>query len=91
MPPRREDQKALTSIRVFRKFIKRVKEQVPSENESEFQFMEVLNADGVVSKECYALWLKTRKTLPSDPQKVFQRSLSGHLGAVDGRLPFTRK
>jgi len=52
---------------------------------------EVLNADAITSRECYELWLRTRKQPPANPEKAFQRSLSAHLAATDGRSPFTRK
>ena len=80
MRSRSEDKKALTSLRVFRKFI--TKQTLPN-GESE------LDASQVVSRECFELWLKTRKTPPPCPEKAFQRALSAHIGGVDGRSPFT--
>lgn len=51
---------------------------------------EHLDASGLVSRQCYDLWVNTRKTLPPNPEKAFQRSLSAHVTGVDGRVPFTQ-
>jgi len=72
----------LSSMKVFREFIKRT--QTSDGNE-------IIDANGVVSRECYDLWMNTRKILPPNPEKAFQRSLSAHVTGVDGRVPFTRK
>jgi len=85
MPPRPEDQKALTSLRVFRKFIKPVK--IVRDGKEVIE----LDASMVVSKECYELWLSSRKSPPPKPERAFQRALSAHLGALDGRTPFERE
>ncbi|KAH9255251.1 hypothetical protein BASA81_006691 [Batrachochytrium salamandrivorans] len=50
----------------------------------------VLDASGIASEECFAMWLKSRR-IPSksNPRKCFQRALSAHLTASDGRQPFS--
>lgn len=75
-----DDQRAMTSMRVFREFIKRSRNKDGSD---------MIDATGVISRECYDLWVKTRKQLPPNPEKAFQRSLSAHVTGVDGRVPFT--
>ena len=72
----------IRSMRVFREFIKRTHNRDGSDS---------IDASGVVSRECYDLWVATRKQLPPNPEKAFQRSLSAHVTGVDGRVPFTRK
>ena len=50
-----------------------------------------INAEGVVSKACYENWLNTRGstgTGKKNPERVFQRTLTGCLTAADGRRPF---
>jgi len=74
------DNKALTSLRIFRKFINRTE---TADGRVSY------DAEAVVSRECYELWLTSRKVIPPRPEKAFQRSLSAHLGSVDGRLPFS--
>lgn len=49
------------------------------------------DAQGVISEECYKHWMQSRKTLPSCPEKSFQRTLSAHLTGVDGRTPFRKE
>lgn len=70
------DSSKATSLKVFRKFL-------------------VYNPDGTIdaskihSRDCYEMWLASRKTdFLVDPEKNFQRTLSSHLTAVDGRTPF---
>ncbi|KAH9257747.1 hypothetical protein BASA81_004213 [Batrachochytrium salamandrivorans] len=71
----------LSSLRVFRKFI--VRHPNPSTG------VDVLDASGVISSECFAHWVSTRKRVMNSMEKAFQRSLSAHLTASDGRSPFT--
>lgn len=73
-----EEEKAPTSIRIFRRFL--------HENPNTGQ----INAEEITSLACYDQWLKTRKAVPKNPEKAFQRALSSHVCGVDGRLPFTR-
>ena len=73
-----DEDKVLTSIRVFRRFLTRTPKG------------EII-ADQVISKSCYECWLSTRKQSTPNPEKAFQRALSAHLGAADGRIPFTGK
>lgn len=74
------EQRAMTSMRVFREFIKRSRNR---------DGVETIDASAVISRECYDLWVNTRKQLPPNPEKAFQRSLSAHVTGVDGRIPFT--
>lgn len=69
-----------TSISIFRSFL-----QKSPKNGT------IQSALGVISKECYELWLKTRKFPSKSPEKAFQRALSGHVCGVDGRVPFTQE
>jgi len=75
-----EEQRAMTSMRVFREFIRRV---------IRVDGTDTLDANDSISRQCYDMWVSTRKTLPPNPEKAFQRSLSAHVTGVDGRVPFT--
>ena len=66
---------AMTSIRVFRSYIKKYPDGT-------------LDASGIISAECYRAWLSTRKQNTQFKEKAFQRALTGHLTGVDGRSPF---
>jgi hypothetical protein len=44
-----------------------------------------VDASRVVSPQCFARWKQTRTRSPPYPEAVFQRTLSGHLTAADGR------
>jgi hypothetical protein len=44
-----------------------------------------VDASRVVSLECYKRWMETRARAPPSPDAVFQRTVSGHLTAADGR------
>ncbi|KAH9252283.1 hypothetical protein BASA81_009885 [Batrachochytrium salamandrivorans] len=67
------------SMAVFRSFI------VAREDGS-------LDASGILSRECYLTWLAIRKHVESDQEaRRYQRTLSSHIGGVDGRLPFDRR
>lgn len=80
-PPRSSKLTTHSSLRVFRKFIKRV--ALPNGEG------ETLDASGIISKECFDHWVSTRKRAMNSMEKAFQRSLSAHLTASDGRSPFT--
>jgi len=71
-----------TSIKIFRRFLKATRV-----NADEV----VYDASAVVSRECYEAWLSNRAAAPSEPERVFQRSLSSHVTSVDGRQPFSPK
>jgi len=77
-----DSNKQETSIKIFRRFLK-----VTRVNANEV----VYDASRVVSRECYEAWLSNRTLAPSDPARVFQRSLSSHVTSVDGRQPFSPK
>lgn len=66
---------AQTSLNIFRSYMKQHADGA-------------IDAKGVISADCYKAWLRSRKSLPSCPEKAFQRALSGHLTGVDGRVPF---
>lgn len=65
-----------TSLQIFRAFISR---------ESDGS----LDASGVISRECFEVWCKSRKGEIANAERQFQRTLSAHLSALDGRSPFT--
>jgi len=69
-----------TSIQVFRRFIRSV---------SLANGAVELDASGVVSKECYEAWLQSRAATLSNPTRVFQRCVTAHITASDGRQAFT--
>ena len=73
-----ETKQCLTSLRVFRRFLKKLQNGE-------------INAEEIISRECFELWVSTRKSMPLRPEKAFQRALSAHICGVDGRLPFQRK
>ena len=70
-----ENKQMTSSIMIFRRFIKATNEMV-------------LDASAVIGRECYEAWLKNKDVVPSNPERVFQRSLNSHVTAVDGRQPF---
>jgi len=69
---------------VFRKYIRRVADP---DNPSR----ERLDASDIVSRTCYEEWCKERDYAGNEllAAKTYQRALTGHLSATDGRLPFT--
>jgi hypothetical protein len=75
MPEEKKVDGFQTSINVFRKFLKRLPDGSVDANE-------------ITSTNCYHAWLLARKGVPENPQKAFQRALSGHLTGIDGRVPF---
>ena len=72
-----ENAEALTSIRVFRLFLKRVVNPTTGEME--------IDANDVISPQCYDMWLSKRRQRPQNPEKSFQRSLSAH---ITGKVSF---
>lgn len=64
------------SINVFREFIIRRGDGT-------------LDASRILSPECFHNWQHTRKKLPANPAKSFQRTLSAHITGIDNRAPFT--
>jgi hypothetical protein len=74
----KHQQLAHTSINIFRAYIHRM----PNGE---------LDANGVTSEKCYQMWLGSRKSKPTCPEKAFQRALSGHITGVDGRVPFDQE
>lgn len=66
-----------SSLQVFRRFFV----QLPNGE---------LDAQGVISEECYLAWLESRTSrISASPEKAFHRAISAHLTGVDGRSPFT--
>jgi hypothetical protein len=57
--------KVWTSIRIFRKYLK--KDAATGQ----------IDASGITSAECYAEWLASRKGETLNPEKAFQRALTG--------------
>jgi hypothetical protein len=47
--------------------------------------------EAVIGEDFYRSWLESRKMAPKDPIKTFQRALTAHLCAKDGRKPFTKE
>ena len=73
----------LTSLEVFRAFI------VPS---SSAEHEGDLDGSGVVSSECFNLWVSSRgRQTKEDPAKAFRRALVAHLTGTDGRTPFNQE
>ena len=75
----------MTSMRVFREFMKRIPDPADPKRM-------IVDASGIVSKACYEMWCSTRNLPFTDDYraaKTFQRALTGHLSATDGRLPFS--
>eukprot|EP00924_Labyrinthula_sp_SR-Ha-C_P007695 snap_masked-scaffold_28-processed-gene-0.7-mRNA-1 protein AED:1.00 eAED:1.00 QI:0/0/0/0/1/1/2/0/315 len=64
-----------TSMKIFAAFIHRNEEgDLISEN--------------ILSKECFDHWLSSRSSSVKFPVGAFKRTISSHLRAVDGRVPF---
>jgi len=68
-----------SSIRVFRRFIVT---KVMDDGSVDY------DASQIVSKKCYDAWLASRGVTPKLPEKIFQRSLTGHITSSDTRQPF---
>ena len=47
-------------------------------------------ASRMLSKECFKLWVQTRKSYPKQPAESFRRVLTAHVCGLDGRKPFPR-
>ena len=75
---RRKDVEKRTSLEIFREYILLLPDGT-------------LDASPIISRDCYMAWLGTRRQVTKDPEKTFQRTLSSHLTAIDGRAPFTEK
>jgi len=48
-----------------------------------------LDASEVMSKACYEAWLQSRAAPLNNPTRVFQRCITSHITASDGRQAFT--
>ncbi|KAH9254881.1 hypothetical protein BASA81_007131 [Batrachochytrium salamandrivorans] len=65
-----------TSLQVFRAYLRVMPDGT-------------IDASQIHSKDCYYKWLESRGTRNQESEaRKFQRSLSNHLGGVDGRSPF---
>ena len=72
-----------TSMSTFRKYIRLVPDPADPSRGS-------LDASEIVSKACYEEWMSAREYDCADHAgKTFQRALTGHISASDGRLPFS--
>lgn len=72
---RRKDATKKTSLELFREFMKILPDGT-------------VDASRIVSRECYDAWILSRRQRPTEPEKIFQRTLTSHLTAIDGRAPF---
>jgi len=43
-----------------------------------------VDASGIISRECYELWLASRKKMPSRPEETFRKSILCHCTSSDG-------
>uniref|UniRef100_A0A7S2RUA7 Uncharacterized protein n=1 Tax=Mucochytrium quahogii TaxID=96639 RepID=A0A7S2RUA7_9STRA len=43
---------------------------------------------GILSRECFEMWLRTRKELPKEPERAFHKAIHDHLRGMHGRRPF---
>ena len=68
-----------TSIKIFRRFVTTSRVNADTV---------VVDASAVVSRECYEAWLRNKTASVAEPDKAFQRCISSHVTAVDGRQPF---
>eukprot|EP00924_Labyrinthula_sp_SR-Ha-C_P005473 snap_masked-scaffold_1-processed-gene-32.1-mRNA-1 protein AED:1.00 eAED:1.00 QI:0/-1/0/0/-1/1/1/0/320 len=65
----------VSSFKVFNTFVKRFDNGT-------------VDASGIVSPECYAKWVESRRKMPKKPEEAFRRALTAHCRGVDGRRPF---
>lgn len=70
-----KDSSFCTSLKVFRKYFKRQPDGS-------------IDASAIISRDCFDYWLETRRHGCSNPAVAFQRTLTCHLTASDGRKPF---
>lgn len=47
-----------------------------------------VNANGIISQECFSEWLSTKAKLPQFPQHAFRKIVSGHCRGDVGLIPF---
>ena len=77
--PRENSGAIEASIKVFRRYIRTVRS--PSETGPVL----ALDASGIISKDCFREWKESRSVVPAEPEKTFQRILTAHVTASDGR------
>mmetsp|Transcript_6179 Transcript_6179/g.9699 ORF Transcript_6179/g.9699 Transcript_6179/m.9699 type:complete len:228 (-) Transcript_6179:1312-1995(-) len=46
------------------------------------------DASRVLSRECYEMWLNTRRNLPTTPEDAFRRHITAHITGTRKRSPF---
>ena len=49
-----------------------------------------LDVSGILSRECFVTWLRTRNCSPRNPAEAFRRAIVWHYKAAWGRKPFPR-
>eukprot|EP00924_Labyrinthula_sp_SR-Ha-C_P005239 maker-scaffold_1-snap-gene-25.1-mRNA-1 protein AED:0.30 eAED:0.30 QI:93/0/0/1/1/1/2/0/448 len=49
----------------------------------------VCDAQRILSKECFQLWVNSRQMYPKKPEESFRKAVTSHCG-VDGRRPFSK-
>eukprot|EP00924_Labyrinthula_sp_SR-Ha-C_P007429 snap_masked-scaffold_24-processed-gene-2.55-mRNA-1 protein AED:1.00 eAED:1.00 QI:0/0/0/0/1/1/6/0/275 len=64
-----------TSMGVFRKFVR-------------YDERGCFISENIISKECFELWLSTRKVDIKHPRGSFRRAISAHIRGADDRIPF---
>lgn len=74
-----QSRQELSSYKVFQKFIF---------YERDVNGEQKCAAGKILSKECYDLWLQSRRKPPKKPMEAFRRALTAHCRGVDGRRPF---
>lgn len=50
----------------------------------------IVDASGILSKECYVAWLKSKTPKPSDPPIAFKKLIAAHCKGENGIKPFPK-
>ncbi|CAK9028542.1 Nitrate reductase NADH [Durusdinium trenchii] len=47
-----------------------------------------VEAEAIISRDCYEMWLKTRQRALKKPEESFRKTVTAHCTGTDGRKPF---
>ena len=75
--------RSVTAMSIFSKFTKRHVNELGED---------VIDVGGIISSECYEMWLSTRKQIPKSPEECYRKCILAHCTASDGgSQPFSKE